>query len=218
MHITEITLKHELRDIHTFNFNHAEPLNKLLKKHGWTSLGTGAEAAVAEHPNKSYVLKIFNSDSKYVDYVKFVQAHQSNPHVPRFSRYVKQIPGTPYSYVRMEKLQKVTQSQLLTTYENYLFEMIVRGRQEGVSMLNDDLDMMLEDRLGDLGYDEYDIAVDEHHEEIYQKLGGVPPDTWSQVLTDLAAHSKQIHMESWDMHAGNFMRRGKTLVIADPFY
>jgi hypothetical protein len=217
MHITEIALTHQLQQAQT-SIDHSEKLKRILTQHGWKSLGTGVEAAVAMHPAKAYVLKIFNSDSKYVDYVKFVQAHQSNPHVPRFSRYVRQIPGTQFSYVRMEKLQRVFDYDLLTTYANYLFMMMVRGRQEGISMLNDDLDMTLEDRLGDLGYDEYDIAVDEHHEEIYQKLGGVPPDTWSQMLTDLAAHSRQLGMESWDMHAGNFMRRGKTLVIADPYY
>jgi hypothetical protein len=217
MHITEIALTHQLQQAQT-SIDHSEKLKRILTQHGWKSLGTGVEAAVAMHPEKAYVLKIFNSDSKYVDYVKFVQAHQSNPHVPRFSRYVRSIPGTQFSYVRMEKLQKVTENTLLTTYANYLFMMLVRGEQEKVYMLGDDLAMTLEDRLGDRGHDEYDIATGDAQEEIYAKLGGVPPDTWNQVLTDLAAHSRQLGMESWDMHAGNFMRRGKTLVIADPYY
>lgn len=218
MHITELTITNQLRDVVQSHFNHADALKKILTRHGWKSLGTGAEAAVAMHPQKAYVLKIFNSDSQYVHFVEFVQAHQSNPHLPRFSRYVRQVPGTEFSYVRMEKLHKVTQSQLLTTYAAYLADMMAMGQVAEFSMLSDDLDMRMEDNLMHMGYDIQDLLDPEQQDEIYQKLGGQPAHTWSQVLSDLADYSDHMDVASWDMHEDNFMRRGKTLVIVDPFY
>jgi len=217
MHITEIKLKHELIAAQQ-PFADSQKLKRILTLHGWRSLGTGAEAAVAMHPEKAYVLKIFNSDSQYVHFVQFVQAHQSNPHVPRFSRYVRPVPGTEFSYVRMEKLQKVTDSQLLTTYANYLAMMMAMGDATEIIMLNDYLDERLQDHLLTLGYEPADLLDPDQQSEIYQKLGGEPPHTWYQLLSDLAEHSEQHDVAGWDMHAGNFMRRGKTLVIADPFY
>lgn len=218
MHITEITLTHELKSA-TTKLDHARALKKILTRHGWKSLGTGAEAAVAMHPQKAYVLKIFNSDSRYTQFVQFVQAHATNPHVPRFSRYVRQIPGTEFSYVRMEKLQKVTHAQLLNTYAAYLAEMLAQSQVMDLSMLSDKLAMDLEDnKLMALGYNAEDLLDPDQQDEIYSKLGGHPPPTWSQVLSDLGDYSEQVDVAGWDMHADNFMRRGKTLVIVDPFY
>jgi hypothetical protein len=216
MHINELTITNQLKDVGPWD--HAGSLKKILTRHGWKSLGTGAEAAVAMHPQKAYVLKIFNSDSKYVQFVEFVQAHQSNPHLPRFSRYVRPVPGTEFSYVRMEKLMKVTHTQLLTTYAAYLAEMMAMGQVAEFSMLADDLGMRMEDNLMHMGYEAADLLDFEQQDEIYQKLGGQPPHTWSQVLGDLADYSEHVDVASWDMHEDNFMRRGKTLVIVDPFY
>ena len=216
MQIREITLTKQLKDVG--QGDHAQALKKILTRHGWKSLGTGAEAAVALHPEKSYVLKIFNSDSQYVHFVKFVQAHATNPHLPRFSRYVRPVPGTEFSYVRMEKLLKVTQAQLLNTYAAYLAEMMAMGEVTQLNMLADGLAMTLEDNLMSIGYDASDLTDPEQQEDIYKKLGGQPAHTWSQVLSDLAEYSERVDVGGWDMHEDNFMRRGNTLVIVDPFY
>jgi len=214
MQIREITLTHELH-----HSDDPEHLKQILAKYGWKSLGTGLEAAVAMHPQKSYVLKIFPSHSAYVKFVQFVQSHAQNPHVPRFSRYVKQIPGTNLAYVRMEKLLKVTESQLLNNYTGYLAEMLALGEVTEMSMLADGLAMHVEDKLMGMGYDVADLMDPDQQEDIYVKLGGEPPQSWMQVLSALAEYSDHVDVEGgWDMHSNNFMRRGKTLVIVDPFF
>ena len=217
MHITEITLTHELKAAGD-EWDAPQALKKILSRHGWKSLGTGAEAAVAEHPQKSYVLKIFNSESNYVHFVKFVQQHSANPHLPRFSRYVKQVPGTEFSYVRMEKLLKVTEAQLLDKYGSYLAEMMAMTEVTGMGMLGHGLDAKLHDQLGNWGYTPEDLLDPDQSQEIYAKLGGEPPASWAQVLTDLTEYTEHTDVDSWDMHADNFMRRGSTLVIVDPFF
>jgi hypothetical protein len=217
MQIDELTLTHELKAAGD-EWDAPPALQKILSRHGWKSLGTGAEAAVAMHPQKSYVLKIFNSKSNYVHFVKFVQQHSANPHVPRFSRYVRQVPGTEFSYVRMEKLLKVSEAQLLNKYANYLAEMMAMTEVTGMGMLNPGLDEKLQDQLGNWGYTPEDLLDPDQNQEIYAKLGGEPPASWAQVLTDLAEYTERTDVEAWDMHADNFMTRGNTLVIVDPFF
>lgn len=220
MKIAEITLRHQLGKIQnsTFLKDEFRQLKAILTKYGWKSLGTGAEAAVAIHPNKSYVLKIFREDSKYQDFVKFVEQHHSNPHLPKFSRYVRQVPGLPYLYVRMEKLMRVPEAQLSSTYLSYVLSMYAMGNLYDIDMLGGGLDDMVQYKVKDLGFDASDIMDDETREQIYERVGGAPPETWTQVLANLAEFSKGMDLQIWDMHQGNFLRRGKTLVIADPFY
>lgn len=69
-----------------------------------------------------------------------------------------------------------------------------------------------------MGYETADLLDPELHDEIYARLGGEPPQTWTQVLSDLAEYSEHVDVGNWDMHAANFMRRGNTLVIVDPFF
>jgi hypothetical protein len=218
MNLSEITLTHTLKTGDRNDWHHVPNLERILKHHGWHMLGTGAEAAVAEHPQKSYVLKIFNSDSRYTQFVEFVQSHSSNPHVPKFSRYVRQVPGTKFSYVRMEKLAQVTAKQLLTKYANHVLDMIIMGHEHRIRMVVGQLRDEFMSILDTWGYGPDSLLDPETQMEIYAHMGGSPPITWTHILDDLAEFSQSSGIGTWDMHAANFMRRGETLVIVDPFY
>jgi len=218
MNLSEITLTHTLKTGDRNDGYHVPNLERILKQHGWHMLGTGVEAAVAEHPQKSYVLKIFNSDSKYTQFVQFVQAHASNPHLPKFSRYVRPVPGTKYAYVRMEKLAQVIPYDLFTEYANHVLAMIIMGHEHRIQMLVSHFRAGFMSRLRSLGYNANSLQDPETQMAIYTRLGGSPPITWTHILDELAEFSQSSGMGKWDMHAGNFMRRGETLVIVDPFY
>lgn len=56
----------------------------ILKKYGWNVLGSGYEGAVASHPNKPYVLKLFERDSLYKMFLVFCRENQGNIHLPKF--------------------------------------------------------------------------------------------------------------------------------------
>jgi hypothetical protein len=119
----------------------------------------------------------------------------------------------------MEKLLKVTESQLLNNYGSYLAEMLALSEVTELSMLADSLAMHVEDKLVGMGYEVSDLMDPDQQADIYKKLGGEPPQSWMQVLHDLARYSDHVDVQGgWDMHSDNFMRRGKTLVIVDPFF
>ncbi len=215
MQLSEITISKDLKYVTPHMRNHSTMLASILEKHGWHLLGTGFEAAVAEHPQKAYVLKIFKSDSKYGHFVKFVQMHAQNPHLPRFSRYVKPVPGTNYSYVRMEKLNPVDVTELMNHYANYLITLMQVDEQLNMTTLHYSLASKLEEVLAQAGWDHTQLHVDYDH--LYGLVGGEPPRDWQIIVHELAAYSKRAGYTHWDLHANNFLLRGNTLVIADPF-
>jgi hypothetical protein len=227
MKISEITLTKHLKHVADKSGPHVNwserqdaptMLQHILEKNGWHMLGKGAEGAVAEHPQKAYVLKIFEDASYYQYFVQFVQQHASNPHLPKFSRYVKQVPGVPFLYVRMEKLVPIDNATLKTQYMNHLLEMAIQGLEHHINMLGGSTQDMVTSWLHAHNYFMNDLRNPQKNQEIFDLAGGVPPESWSEVLTLMAESSKQLNLKWWDMHAGNFMRRGKMLVIADPFY
>lgn len=56
-----------------------------------------------KRPGDRYVIKVFNQDPGYLEYLDYVLANQSNPHVPKIrGRYMK-INDDTYA-VRMEEL------------------------------------------------------------------------------------------------------------------
>lgn len=85
MKIQELVLRHDLE-------TNYDPRN-ILVKHGWKVIGSGLGGAVAQHPNRPYVIKLYRNSSRYSQFVEFVQNHQPNPYLPRFNRYVRNLPG-----------------------------------------------------------------------------------------------------------------------------
>ena len=209
MNLNELEISKTLRKRGPINWRN------LFEKNGWKFIGMGREAAVGEHPTKPYVLRVFSRDTPYVDFVSLVKQHQSNPHFPKFSRYVRPVPGTMLNYVRMEKLETVSQNQLLElpylnqmAYLHFKCEemnlMFHRGFQDRVAV-----------RLRDLSNGT--LAREDVRSALWQKIGR-PDHSWTEAV-DLVLN---LHRSgtSWpstlDMHAGNFMMRNDTLVITDP--
>ena len=110
MKLNELEIKHRLADTGT------RQMQDVLAKYGWHPLGYGAEATVALHPSKKYVLKIFPKTSKYTEFLDMVGSDPTNPHFPKFSRQAKPVPGTDHMYVRMEQLQKIQDYDLIVRF------------------------------------------------------------------------------------------------------
>lgn len=187
---------------------------QVVEQHGWTLVGQGNEAVVVQHPQKPYVLRIFSRDNPYVDWVKLVQTHQQNPHFPKFSRYVRPIPGTEMNYVRMEILEPVTKIQLMKNHLPELAYLYIQTSLLGLEF-HYDFAPTVGVHLRELSRGS--IFDKQIQSELWEKIG-TPDALWKQavdLLLDL--HQKGT---SWpsdiDMHEGNFMLRGPTLVITDP--
>lgn len=185
----------------------AETVRNIVKKYGWHVLGEGSEALVAHKPGADYVLKLFENTSKYSLFVSYCQQHPDNSFVPRFSRYVKPVPGTSYSYVRMEKLLPVTNYELMKDYPEYLcaIHLLFKQKQGKVwwnsAMQRRDLDQLFF-RHGFVSL-----------EDCAQKA----PPQFIQTIKDLVAIMQLNKLEQFDLHSGNMMiRQPGQLVITDP--
>jgi hypothetical protein len=189
---------------------------RILRAAGWQVLGSGVEGAVAMHPRREYVLKLFDSDSPYKYFVGYAQQHKENPHLPRFSRYVRPVPGTNWSYVRMEELKPLGAS--FDTAREYLMmfypgeawymryvELITnKDLNAGLDKLDDKIlvDQIEAIKKGNLSY--LDLC----------KLLRIRPadNQWQLAITDIVHHK----WGYFDIHPRNMMLRGETLVITDP--
>lgn len=183
-------------------------LHDVLEAHGWRVLGSGVEATVAEKPGAPYVLKLFPNTSKYKVFVEFCKSHANNPHLPQFSRYVRPVPGTKWSYVRMEKLEPIASYTLRNTYGEYLCavnELFLNRRHHPVYWNHAMSQQSIDDIPEKQGY--VDLSA----------CAQAAPAIWRQTLQQLVQLMKVSNMEQFDLHADNMMLRNQTLVITDPF-
>ena len=79
--------------------------DKLLAN-GWAKIGDGYYATVYGKSGTSYVLKVFERDSAYVDFLKMIAQHP-NPHFPKIRGRLRVTEA--YHAVRMEKLFQIPQ-------------------------------------------------------------------------------------------------------------
>lgn len=231
MNLHELKLSQDIQKPGT-GYRASTDWEEIVKNHGWSFLGAGIEGTVAEHPKKSYVLKIFPTKSAYHHFLQFVQSHPDNPHLPKFSRYSKVIPHTKgqMSYVRMEKLRKVSQNNLLAGYMPELtYAWLVAEKNETILnwMFHDSVTYRLK-RAMKVDVDELrkelakqsvsKLLADRDH-KLWQTVGGVPDETWASTVNNLfSIWKRNKNVMNLDLHDENFMLRGRTLVIIDPFH
>jgi hypothetical protein len=191
------------------------PVNIILDS-GWKLMGGGVEAAVAMHPNREYVLKLFPKDSNYRNFVEYAKQHRENPHLPRFSRYIKPVPGTDWSYVRMEELKEIGAGVFVAgkkMVNDHLAEALyIRYTELSLHVNMNSFLSMLDKRIkkwikriesGKISY-----------EELCDALQITPADAyWKQAVHDIAVTKMGQRI---DLHPENIMLRGSTLVITDP--
>lgn len=209
---------HNLHELEITKDLKTKSLSEILRKNGWQLLGTGKEAFVAEHPKESYVLRIWVKGSRYEHFVEFCRHNQHNTHVPKFSRYVRPIPGTPYVYVRMEKLLPVSLNRLTQNYMPELLYLHLLAKKYNVRALVDHVFDAVADFIYAEGIDIESISdIMGDLWDIWQRIG--PPDpSWKQVSQNLISYATHYGLTSWDLHDANFMTRDGNLVITDPFF
>lgn len=209
---------HELqltRDVKKLN---PDDMENILQKYGWKLLGSGNDAAVAQHPNKRYVLKLFLSDSNYTKFVEIAKDNIGNPHFPKFSRYIKPIPhNAQFSYVRMEKLKPVTSKILEKLFVPEMVELRIIGLKHNINV------GVMPDFIAHHYLINNDFKFEDLHHidrilEIRKTFDHPVDDTWIVACNAIAEAGKGLNHTRLDLHSGNFMQRGKkTLVILDPF-
>jgi hypothetical protein len=216
MEISELQITKTIKNLRVGG---GETASKILEDHGWTLLGSGAEGAVAEHPGKAYVLKLYEYNSNYTYFVNLVK-HFPNIHFPKFSRYVRPVPGTKWKYVRMEKLSPIEENTLI---ENYMPEMVALQNICYIHGLKCDYqDNIVAFYLRNLNIRNPVLGARTRDQnkihDIYQRLGRKPDNAWIAAVTECCNSANSLNLQMLDLHYGNFMLRGNCLIIADPYW
>ena len=189
-------------------------LENILKKHGWQTLGKGYEAAIAYNPKKDYVLKIYPTNSRYTKFVNFVQKNQNNEHLPKFGKYTREIPGTNFSYITMEKLSKVTENSLSNQFFSEIMAVYIISKRHQIGVLDEPLTKVVEEFLDPLP--EIDFNDKNSLNEIW-RLIDKPDDSWNQIVESIITLGIHLNLKNIDLGIDNFMRCDITLIIIDPF-
>ena len=179
----------------------AEEVSEVLKKYGYKRLGNESAYGMVFHKTgENSVLKLFSKrDKAYAAFVSLAIQHKSNPHFPRFARKVFEIKGTQYDAVKTELL---TESVYPTTLAS---DMLKLRSYNTKADFEDDIYLKAswynctEQELKD----KYKKWIEDNKELIEA----------FDIVKNFVAKSKGIAL---DIHSGNFMMRGDTVVIIDP--
>ena len=200
-------MKKDIQDLY-------QPAN-ILGKYGWDVLGTGLSAAVAQHPTKPYVLKLFKSDIRYLKFIEFVEQNAGNKHLPHINKTVKKIPGTHLSYVRMERLNPITITDLQNTYYPEIMYLGLLAIKNDLMITSSIEDFIIHKLSAKHIYEPTLRKV--NFNDVWYAYPNKPLASWIDISRKLVDFADSTGISMFDIHAGNFMLRNRTLVITDPF-
>lgn len=198
-------------------------VKSVLEKYGWHVLGTGVEGSVAVHPkHPMLVLKLFSKNSAYKSFIDIVHKNSGNPYFPHISKYTRDIPGTEFSYVITEKLAPLDAAVLKESYFPelvVLFYMTEKYRVAwatgGISV--HDIISSIDSCFSNSTHSYRDFMQDIKSRELWNCLGRSPPKDWFDACQAISSVASANNFRV-DLHANNFMLRGRRLVIIDPFF
>lgn len=221
----------ELLGVKKFYDKHLDDVKKAFVANGskFKKLGLGATGEA--YGKNDLVYKFWLEDSAYEKYVEYCLKHQNNPHVPKFLSKIKSIHSfflrpsefpDKIKYIKMEKLTDIGMEDKVPGLE-----------------LDDSSKPVIIDRWG---WDPltYGFFVDNVSQIISEegnakksldafcdllKEKNVKADNnWKKEFLEIFELMFDIEPlfigdtnNNRDYHIGNFMKRGKTLVITDPY-
>ena len=183
-------------------------INKLYREHKIKAIGQGAYAVVFEHPSWNYVLKIFQDDPCYLAFIKWVKAQAENEHLPKIVRSPKRVssfftrPSAHQEFygVKLERLEELTfeQRDLLDDLDRYLNKILnkLKAKEDPSDVIK-------------WFSTKVKVSIDDLEDKIQIS---------TLLTTILEIDASMGGGCALDLHVGNFMRRGSTIVIIDPFY
>jgi hypothetical protein len=175
-----------------------------MKDLGYKKIGKGGSSLVFTKSGKPYVVKVYQSDRCYEEFLKLARRHPNNPFYPRFYDKVYTLPGNKWKAIKLETLAVASVDDLKNNLPLIACLAIEERKQT-----NDWKDNTgLADTLQILGYfsDDFDDLLD-----IYYDATELEKQTAKQVIG-------LIHRKNClnDLYISNFMKRGEQLVITDP--
>lgn len=158
-----------------------------LEMNDWKPISSGLYGFVFTHPDLDYVIKVFKHDDGYLRFVRYAQNNPS-PYLPKFRGKIMRIDDGLFA-VRMEKLEECPATM---TWALDLISNFADGHDS------------LPDFIKKAKSSEYWLRC----KAVIEANPGI---------MELVDELRKFRVRYMDLHAGNFMMRGKTLVITDPY-
>ena len=197
-------------------------IRKALEEKGYKFLDNGVDQSAYIEPGTGWILKIFGTqhNSKFegtptfskdhkmfFKWAKFCMKNSDNPFLPRFGGYESfEWKGKTYLQIRQEPLKSVNNNvgELLEALADIV-------SSYGNNFTWDRFCMKFDDDLKDERY--------QYSRRLVKLLDGdlQKSKLFYETLKSLHDISEKQRSYIWDMHKGNFMMRGKTPVIVDPW-
>ena len=190
MRINEIITESEVLDeiIRPDTMGEAQAI---LEKAGYEKYGSGWYAMVYAKPGSDHVLKLFSvSDRSYPEFVNMT-IQRPNTHFPKFKGKMMKVTNEYYA-IRMEMLTRFGEADepTLKKIKNYIYGYATYGRS-----YSDDIRGQ---------------EVIKEIDQVEEMQPGIKKAC--ELIADMIANGNI----GLDLHHGNLMMRGKTIVFTDP--
>jgi len=179
-------------------------VEKYMNNLGYRKIGEGGRALVFAKKGKPYVVKVYQNDKCYEEFLKFARKNQNNPFYPRFYDKVYVLPGGRWKAIKMEKLSPASVNDLKNNLSLIACLAVENAKQNG----DWESDTGLSDSLMLLGYFSTDLS---ELREIAADATELERKTAKQMISLI---NKLDCLN--DLYISNFMMRGPQLVITDP--
>lgn len=196
--------------VHNADFiPYAYDILDVLKDSGLEKLGDGRRAVVFSRRGKPYVYKLFAEDHCFYNFVQFIKERPDNPHLPKLLspvmdlvKMAKRVDDLdPNDMNRMHKRPYLVKMEKLTPMPRDEF-FNNRGLQLLLNKVYGDGSLFKDNKK--------DLEI-----ELFQWFK--KENKLAHTIIDIK--EKLVHDECFaDMHFGNFMKRGETIVITDPVF
>lgn len=190
MRITEIITESQVLDEIT-RPNTMGEAQAILEKAGYEKYGSGWYAMVYAKPNADHVLKLFSvRDRSYPEFVNMT-IQNSNTHFPKFKGKMMKVTNEYYA-IRMEMLTRFGEADepILKKIKNYIYGYATYGRSYSDNIRGQE--------------------VINEIDQVEEMQPGIKKAC--ELIADLIANGNV----GLDLHHGNLMMRGNTIVFTDP--
>lgn len=173
---------------------------KYIENNGFKYLNKGISGIV--FLGKHSVLKIFQSDKAYENYVRMIKQipKEYKDYIPRITSVRSYPPNPEIKFVKIEKLGEVNYNNFPITFWLYFFEKYSIRNIKYKS-------------YNDLFNDMFDNTTHKHT-DVKKIVKKVPLEFINFIIW---LYYNKLENDAWDLHSGNIMMRGNTPVVIDPY-
>ena len=181
-----------------------------LRKNGWKKLGNGSFSAVYGKAGLTYVLKVpFVRDGPWMNYANYCKKNKSNPHVMKIS-FIKEESSNHFFIAAIERLQPFPRIGGRSMAE-YAAEVLQQLADRPLATVKKKLEIRIKN-LHSPTWGNQMPAGPKKQADWLQTILLPQLDKLAKVVEYLGKNGQL------DLHDGNIMMRGNTVVIIDPWF